>query len=235
MNLSDEDVSNLRAISKNTMQLNSKVRSLVENADLTEEDALVDEIEWLYRSLFSLYMSIVEFSSSINTGCKAPDFSEEVSQKTEPEFDKKILISFEDDDVFHAIFAMPPLLKRMFSKAKFAEVFTLSLQKKTVMALPESFKKFQSAYVIYVNHWEKEGAKTPYYDNDNIAIKMILDAIVPYICKDDCIQYCENLYLTINDNEPISELYIVQKGHLKSWLEQHKGIPFVSELTSSPP
>lgn len=157
---------------------------------------------------------------------------DDFSQEIETEFDKKISVSFENGDIFHAVFAAPPLLKTRVAKSSFVDAFTISLQQKTANALPEAFEKYDSAYVIYINHWEKAGTKVPYYDNDNVAIKTILDAIVPYLCIDDSIRYCENLYLTVNDNQPISELYIVKKGFLRQWMKRHKDIHFVSEISS---
>ena len=235
MNISDEMREELGRAYKGAVSLTSAIKALLYDADQWEKEDVSDRVEWLFRKIFSLNNDFVSIGNSINSTENFGKTIDKFSQKIESEFDKKISVSFENGDVFHAVFATPPILKKRVAKASFVDSFSIPLQKKIVSAMPDAFEKYDSAYVIYVNHWEKDGAKTPYYDNDNIAIKVILDAVVPYICIDDSIHYCENLYLTVNDSQPISEIYIVKKGCLRAWIEQHKDILFVSEILSSLP
>ena len=235
MKISDEQREKINLAYKRAVELTSEIKSLLYNAELSEKEDVFDRVEWIFRKIFSLNNDFVSIGNSINSEENFDKSIDEFSQKIESEFDKKISVSFENRNIFHAIFATPPILKNRFAKSAFVDGFGMPLQKKTADAIPEAFEKYDSAYVIYINHWDKDGVKTPYYDNDNIAIKAILDAVVPYICIDDSIRYCENLYLTVNDGQPISEIYIVKKGCLRAWMEQHKDILFVSEIISSTP
>lgn len=232
MNLSDEILEELTRAQKSSIMLTYRIKTLLSNAELWEKKDITYAVELILQSIYALNNTFVSIGKKINFAEHFERNFNDFPQEIESEFDKKISVSFENENIYHAVFAAPPLLKTRVANASFIDAFTISLQQKTGNALPEAFEKYDSAYVIYINHWEKAGTKAPYYDNDNVAIKSILDAVVPYICIDDSIHYCENLYLTVNDNQPISELYIVKKGCLRQWMEQHKDIHFASEITS---
>ena len=69
-----------------------------------------------------------------------------------------------------------------------------------------------------------------YFDNDNLAIKSILDIIVPYICIDDATRYCDNFYLSQHDMNEFSELYIVKKSCIKAWAAAHRELDFARAI-----
>ena len=77
--------------------------------------------------------------SGDNLGKELDKSIDEFSQKIESEFDKKISVSFENRNIFHAIFATPPILKNRFAKSAFVDGFGMPLQKKTADAIPEAF------------------------------------------------------------------------------------------------
>ena len=67
-------------------------------------------------------------------------------------------------------------------------------------------------------------------NNENLAIKSILDAIVPLVCVDDATRYCDNFYLSQHDMNEFSELYIVRKGCTKAWAAAHKELDFARAI-----
>ncbi len=58
--------------------------------------------------------------------------------------------------------------------------------------------------VIFVSHFEKRSSPITLFDNDNLAIKSILDAIIPLVCVDDATRYCDNFYLSQHDMNEFS-------------------------------
>ena len=85
--------------------------------------------------------------------------------------------------------------------------------------------------VIFVSHFLKNGHhQSHYFDNDNLAIKSILDAIIPLVCVDDATRYCDNFYLSQYDMNEFSELYIVRKGCTKAWAAAHKELDFARAI-----
>lgn len=127
-------------------------------------------------------------------------------------------------------FDSPPVLKTSIGVRTFAEEFCIELQQKLVMALPDNFRKYSAAYVIYVSHFVANSPKRqPYFDNDNLAIKQILDSIVPYICLDDAAKFCDNLYFSQPGSACFAELFVVEKARIGEWLSAHKGLQFCRE------
>lgn len=126
----------------------------------------------------------------------------------------------------------PPQTKNMKAKHRFFELICLDLEREIVNVLPPDFKKISSAYVVFVNHFKAElqAGKQPYFDNDNLAIKGILDAVVPYVCYDDAAKFCDNLYLAQVGDSSYTELHIVPKGRLDVWLHKHRELSFAQEI-----
>lgn len=121
--------------------------------------------------------------------------------------------------IFQAELPFLPLLKTKFTADRYTEIFLPYAHQKLAGYVPKNFKKFRSAHVIFINFVaQNEGRRQPYFDNDNLAIKALLDAIVPYICFDDVAKYCNNLYLYQPSDRDRSELYIVRDGHLAEWI-----------------
>ncbi len=86
--------------------------------------------------------------------------------------------------------------------------------------------------VIFVSHFLKNGHhQSHYFDNDNLAIKSILDAIIPLVCVDDATRYCDNFYLSQHDSNEFSELFIVPKEQLKAWAAAHQELDFARNIT----
>lgn len=140
-------------------------------------------------------------------------------------------ISIEQDGGIGIRFDAPPILKSSIGVRTFAEEFCIELQQKLVMALPGDFKKFSAAYVIYVSHFiMSEPKRQPYFDNDNLSIKQILDSVVPYICLDDASKFCDNLYFSQPDSECYAELFVVEKSKIYGWIQSHQAIPFCREV-----
>ena len=141
-------------------------------------------------------------------------------------------ISLISPHIFRAELPFLPLLKTKAVADRYTEIFLDLIHQKMALGLPSSFQKFDAAHVIFVNFVaQNEGKKQTYFDNDNLAIKALLDTIVPYICFDDAAKYCNNLYLYQPSNTDKSELYIVRKGHLKEWISSAYVPLFASEFT----
>lgn len=138
--------------------------------------------------------------------------------------------SFITRDIFCVRIPFIPLKKSAIWKSKYAQIFHGPLQKSVVNALPNDFEKFKSAYVIFLNHTDSSQTSTPYYDNDNIAIKSFLDCIVPYVCYDDSVKYIDNVFLTVKDRLNFAEIFIVNRGALYSWTEKYAFVPFCREV-----
>lgn len=133
--------------------------------------------------------------------------------------------------IFRAELPFLPLLKTKSAADRYAEIFLPYAHKKLAEYIPQDFKKFRSAHVIFINFVaQNKGKKQAYFDNDNLAIKALLDAIVPYICFDDAAKYCNNLYLYQPSVLDKSELHIVQEAHLAEWIAGGYAPLFSSEF-----
>ena len=138
----------------------------------------------------------------------------------------------EDPCCFHAVFDTPPILKRSMAKANFAEAFLTPLAWKVIHAIPPGFKKFSSVYVVYINHADRTSLKKqPYFDNDNLALKGIMDAVVPYICVDDACVFCDDIYLYQQSTTTFAELYIIPKSSFPHWIRTHQHLDFCKNLS----
>lgn len=139
---------------------------------------------------------------------------------------------FESEHIFRCVMETTPLLKTQTAGRKYFEHVCLSLQREVVKVTAGAHIHFAKAIVIFVNHWVSSAvAKQPYYDNDNLALKGILDSIVPFICFDDASVFCDNIYLAQPDNAGFTEVFIVEEGHLMEWASGHREIAFVGEMS----
>lgn len=149
--------------------------------------------------------------------------------KVEAYFEKFAL----DFPAFRCVFPSPPILKTKAATSKFFELFCLDLQRTIIKNLPHSFRKMESAAVVYVSHYAKDAThRQPYFDNDNLAIKAVLDSVVPYICFDDAANFCDNLYLSQPDEANFSELFVVRKAAFPHWVQAHQELEFCRNLAS---
>lgn len=125
----------------------------------------------------------------------------------------------------------PPLLKKQSAASRYLSLVCPELQQKIIQILPPKFKKIEAAYVIFANHFSKKlKGKQPYFDNDNIAIKGLLDSIVPLVCADDAFVFCDNFYIAQPDICDFSEIIIVPKGQLLGWMQTRSELEFVKEF-----
>ena len=118
-----------------------------------------------------------------------------------------------------------------FKFSRLAECFIIEIGEKILTIIPRGYQKMDNIDVIFVSHFLKNGHhQSHYFDNDNLAIKSILDAIIPLVCVDDATRYCDNFYLSQYDMNEFSELYIVRKGCTKAWAAAHKGLDFARAI-----
>lgn len=136
----------------------------------------------------------------------------------------------QDPPCLHVTLDSPPVLKTRGTMAPYSEMVLYALQDKTIRAVPRGFSKWASTCVIYVNHTDATNGKAPYYDNDNVCIKAIMDAVVPHVCIDDAAVFCDNLYLYQEDSASFTELYIVPKFHFRTWIQNHQQLDFCQKL-----
>lgn len=124
-----------------------------------------------------------------------------------------------------------PLIKDRFFSSKVRDLLSNPLMTKVIEDSSPGIKKMSKAYVIFVYHdGDNKQCAPSYYDNDNVAIKSLLDAIVPLILPDDSIRFCDNLYFNLADTSTYIELVFIQKGHLKEAKEALQGIQFFDEM-----
>ena len=138
---------------------------------------------------------------------------------------------WETNHIFYCRMDTPPILKKKISRYPFFDFLCRNLNKIAAEAGMEMEKKFRGCTVIYISYINRrEPWFPPYYDNDNVAIKAILDAVVPFITADDAAIFCDNIYLTQVSDSNYTELYIVEKGCLAEWKHLHPTLDFASEI-----
>ena len=139
--------------------------------------------------------------------------------------------SYNENYGFRFRFSRLPNLKFSRSVYRMSDRFAIEVGEKIVATIPQNFQKMSDANVIFVSHFLKNGPhQSHYFDNDNLAIKSILDIIVPFICIDDATKYCDNFYLSQHDMNEFSELYIVRKGCIKAWAAAHRELDFARAI-----
>lgn len=127
---------------------------------------------------------------------------------------------------------IPPLKKRV-SSSRFLALLCSEITQQLLQILPPNFKLYAAVYAIYLHHFAAATPATvPYFDNDNITIKGLLDAVVPYVCLDDAFQFCDNLYIAQPDIRAYTELVIIPKGRLWQWAKSRPELDFFKELGS---
>ena len=138
---------------------------------------------------------------------------------------------WETNHIFYCRMDTPPILKKKISRYPFFDFLCRDLNKIAADAAMDMEKKFRGCTVIYISYLDRrEPCFPPYYDNDNVAIKAILDAVVPFITADDAAIFCDNIYLTQVSDSNYTELYIVEKGYLAEWKYLHPTLDFASEI-----
>lgn len=143
----------------------------------------------------------------------------------------KTTVLFKPDGTVQCTFHTPPFTKSRATQNRFFEYFCMDLQQKVVSNYPPNYKKIETAYVIFIHHYDgTDPHKQPYFDNDNLAIKAILDSVLPYVCYDDASCYCSNLYLSQPDVSDFSELIILEKCNAKRWICERNELDFSKDF-----
>lgn len=139
--------------------------------------------------------------------------------------------SYDENFGFQFKFSRLPNLKTSRGISRLAECFIIEIGEKILTIIPRGYQKMDNIDVIFVSHFLKNGHhQSHYFDNDDLAIKSILDAIIPLVCVDDATRYCDNFYLSQHDMNEFSELYIVRKGCTKAWAAAHKELDFARAI-----
>lgn len=224
----------LKRAYEHATQAASDIRNTI--CSVTEQACSDDEIEVKIVSACAENMRV--FESLKETLDNLPE-----SKRDTPIFDvlpdelqAKIVVEFSQSWLFHVRIFSPPILKPKTSKHKmtasqFVSLVSADIEQKVVRNIPKDFKPFGSAYVIYVSHYLSERTSRPaYYDNDNLAIKGILDATVPYICVDDAAIFCDNIYIAQEDSAVYVDIFIVQKPKLREWAKLHRELDFSKRI-----
>lgn len=150
-------------------------------------------------------------------------------------FDKTLFAfepSYDENFGFRFKFSRLPNLKTPRGISRLSERFTIEAGEKVLSIIPRGYQKMDDVDVIFVSHFLKNGPhQSHYFDNDNLSIKSILDAIVPLVCVDDATKYCDNFYLSQHDSNEFSELFIVPKEQLKAWAAAHQELDFARNIT----
>ena len=132
--------------------------------------------------------------------------------------------------------AEPPILKGRSALSKFNAAFLDDLEQKIVQHMPKNFTKIGSACVIYISYFDKKRAeKRPYFDNDNLAIKAILDTIVPHVCYDDSVVFCDNIYISQPGESCFSEIHIIPKKNYPVWASKNRHLEFINYTAKDMP
>ena len=145
-------------------------------------------------------------------------------------FDKTIFDfepSYDENFGFQFKFSKLPNLKTSRGISRLAECFIIEIGEKILTIIPRGYQKMDDIDVIFVS---KTVITNHTILTTIIAIKSILDAIVPLVCVDDATRYCDNFYLSQHDMNEFSELYIVRKGCTKAWAAAHKGLDFARAI-----
>lgn len=194
----------------------------------TGETVSQKELESIYIRALNVIETIQELLEQTHSFDERNSKSRsENSASDVPEID----VEFEKNGIVRCQLFTPPILKSKAAAWKFYDVFSLKISEKVASAVPRNFEKYDASYVIYVNHYaDSPSGKQPYFDNDNLAIKSILDAIVPYVCIDDSIRYCDNLYISQPDRANFAEIFVVEKKKFADWIEAHQTLQFCKNI-----
>ena len=145
-------------------------------------------------------------------------------------FDKTIFDfepSYDENFGFQFKFSKLPNLKTSRGISRLAECFIIEIGEKILTIIPRGYQKMDDIDVIFVS---KTVITNHTILTTIIAIKSILDAIIPLVCVDDATRYCDNFYLSQYDMNEFSELYIVRKGCTKAWAAAHKELDFARAI-----
>ena len=139
-------------------------------------------------------------------------------------------VTFDSPSILRVSLPDPPITKGNRNLANaYANLTGLEIAQRIRAQLPKDFHLFRQVYVIYAHHDVLNHAQ-PYYDNDNLSIKAILDSVLPAVCVDDAARYCSNVYLFVPDERQYTDLFVVERSHLAEWVAQHPNLPLSKDL-----
>lgn len=178
------------------------------------------------------FVASVDMINNISFALEELDSSfhrQEIEYKTKNIFQFEVV--YDDKFGFHFKFSRLPNLKSKRGVSRLSGRFVIGAGQKIINAIPPGYVQMRDAHVIFVSYFEKNGPhRSCYFDNDNLAIKAILDVIVPLVCIDDATRYCDNLYLSQDDVQAFSELFIISKSNLKAWVASNSHLDFARTI-----
>ncbi len=143
---------------------------------------------------------------------------------------------YENPYVFRCIIDTPPFLRDEKNGRYYADIVGEEVASAVTDALPKRDHRFKEIDVIFVNRIVKTSkARQPYYDNDNILIKRILDSIISFVAIDDAARYCSNIYSYTETDSFGFVIYVVERGHFSAWAAAHQEIKFAQEFLENRP
>lgn len=204
----------------------SKADNMLKAALLETEIDDCAKLNWM--SIEESYVASIDAINSMSFALEELN-SELSAQDTKP-ISKNLFdfeASFDARFGFQFKFSRLPNLKSKRGVSRLSERFIIETGQKIIHTIPSDYVKMKDAYIIFVSHFPKNGPhKSLYFDNDNLAIKAILDVIIPLVCIDDATRYCDNLYLSQDDTREYSELFVVDKPHIKVWAKSESSLDF---------
>lgn len=162
-------------------------------------------------------------------GCiPLPDDAE---QEYNPQRALCVDVCYESQYILRCTMPNLPITKTRAAAQGYTALYSRELQDKLFFGCPADFRPFVRAYVIYI-HYDVAGKQAAYYDNDNLAIKALLDTVLPVVCLDDAAPLCDNLFFYVDDpgNQPHTELWVVEHHHLAEWAALHPELPMLADL-----
>ena len=136
-------------------------------------------------------------------------------------------------DIFHCLLKIRPVVKGTAAARKYENLFYKVIPYKISECQKESgIAQFERYKTVFVSHVKPEHAERPVYnDNDNLSIKIIMDIILHRVAIDDAAIFGDNLYITERDTEePFCEIFVVNDGHFRDWLERFSDYRFAAEI-----
>lgn len=204
-------------------------KKITDNASNSEPDKMRSSIEFTYGKALEIERISKEILSDTSSGFaekpRKPStyFSAESNHST---------VEFLSDSIVKVVIETPPILKNSASaKIEYQRKYCAEIQKAILDKKPHSYPVFKEFYFIFIQYCDTAKKKiNAYFDNDNLSIKPIIDAMVPLICIDDCAQLCSNIYLCEEDTDERVEVFLVKKGHLSEWQRLKPELKFCQEF-----
>lgn len=139
-------------------------------------------------------------------------------------------VCYESPYIFRCSMPNLPITKTKAAAAGYAALCSRELWDKLILTQPMGFRPFARAYVVYIHYDVADAKRAAYYDNDNLAIKALLDVVMPVVCCDDAAPLCDNLYFYVSGHQPHTELWVVERHHLSQWASLHPELPMLEDL-----